>query len=462
MTVPMFPCQQEAVTRLVNGEPTYLAMDMGLGKSRTFIEAVKRRGARRVLILCPTSARLVWRREINRWDPGASVVFAEREGQLSVDVRYVIVTHGMFSQRNGNVIGAFAFCRPFNMTAIDEAHAFNAADSLRVKALKRVKEKLGYIVPLSGTPIRNHAGDIFNLLLLCYPEGLKTTSGAIMHRFAFEDVFCRVTNKIFSNHHVRVIEGSKNLGLLKTRLAPFMVRVKKEEVLKDLPPIIWDQVAVALDATLMPPPETEKFDHLIRHILAEGGPEANLDVAAEALRVMGNSTALMTMRRMLGLAKLRASVEYLIDMLDSLPPSRKILVFGIHTDVIAALKNQLGEYSPAVITGATSPKDREREVDKFLTYDGCRVFLGNIQAAGTALTLVGPTCRCSDVVFVESSWTPMDNAQAACRVHRIGQRDGVVVRMLTADNTVEELIHNILLRKSHEFSTLFDERGEVQ
>ena len=48
---------------------------------------------------------------------------------------------------------------------------------------------------------------------------------------------------------IRVIEGSKNLDMLKTMIAPFMLRVRKEDVFKDLPPIIWDSVPVPLDAT---------------------------------------------------------------------------------------------------------------------------------------------------------------------------------------------------------------------
>ena len=456
MSQPLFPCQEKAIARLVNGEPVYLAFDMGLGKSRTFIEAVKQRAAARVLILCPASARLVWKREIARWDPGASMSLVDRPEQLSTRARYTIVTHGMFSQRNGNVIGAFSFCPPFEMTAIDEAHAFNAPDSLRVKALKRLPVKFGYIVPLSGTPIRNHAGDIFNMLQLCYPQGLKTSNGGTLHRLAFEDQFCRVVNKIFNNHHVRVIEGSKNLAALKARIAPFMVRVRKSDVLKDLPPILWDHVAVEMSADIsIDPAVLQNLGRTLLDVSIAG-------VEAELLSTLSKEAHIMKLRRLLGLAKLRGACDYIVDMLDNLPEDRKLLVFAVHTDVIKALKDHLGEYNPAVIVGATSPAGRELEVLKFLNDDYCRVFVGNIAAAGTALTLVGPDCRCSDVVFVESSWTSADNAQAACRIHRIGQHDGVVARMLTTDHPVDELIHRILVRKAREFSQLFDQKGELQ
>ena len=69
--IPMFPHQQAGALRLASKVPTYLGFDMGIGKSRTFIEAVKLRGAKRNLIICPASAVLVWKREIALWDVGA-------------------------------------------------------------------------------------------------------------------------------------------------------------------------------------------------------------------------------------------------------------------------------------------------------------------------------------------------------------------------------------------------------
>jgi SWI/SNF-related matrix-associated actin-dependent regulator of chromatin subfamily A-like protein 1 len=209
----------------------------------------------------------------------------------------------------------------------------------------------------------------------------------------------------------------------------------------------------------MPGPEADQLEKIINSILAREGSTAGLDVLTEALRVMGDNVVLATLRRMLGVAKLRGATEYIIDMLDNLPEHRKVLVFAHHAHVIGALTRHLGEYSPAVLVGATSAKDREIAVDKFLNERHCRVFIGNIQAAGTAITLVGPKCSCSDVVFVESSWTPMDNAQAACRVHRIGQKDGVVVRMLSAAGTVDDLVNSLLVRKAREFTQLFDTEG---
>jgi SNF2 family DNA or RNA helicase len=459
----MFPHQQQAAIRIAGGQPTYLGFDMGIGKTRCFIEAVRLRQARRVLVLCPASALLVWKREIALWHSDACFVIVRNVADLNKPANYYIVSHGLMSQKPGPIPEALATGMAFEMTAVDEAHAYNAADTNRVKALRRMAVRLGYIIPLSGTPMRNHAGDLYTLLAICWPQGLASKNGGPMPRHIYEEQFCRVVHKTFGGSRmIRVIEGSKNLDQLKAMIAPFMMRVRKDQVFKDLPAILWDQVPVPLDTNLMPGPEAEQLEKIINGILAREGPTASLDVLTEALRVMGNNTVLATLRRMLGAAKLRGATEYIIDMLDNLPEDRKVLVFAHHAHVIGALARHLGEYSPAVLTGTTSPKDREIAVDKFLNERQCRVFIGNIQAAGAAITLVGPKCKCSDVVFVESSWTPMDNAQAACRVHRIGQQDGVVVRMLSAAGTVDDLVNALLVRKAREFTVLFDAEGAAE
>jgi SNF2 family DNA or RNA helicase len=119
------------------------------------------------------------------------------------------------------------------------------------------------------------------------------------------------------------------------------------------------------------------------------------------------------------------------------------LVFAHHKEVINSLFTGLGDWSPVQITGASSPAERTHAIDRFLgnTKPSSRMMIGNIQAAGTGLTLVGPNCDCSDVIFVEASYAVGDNVQAAARVHRIGQRNAVVARFLTAQGTIDDRIH---------------------
>ena len=134
----MFPHQIAGAMRIADRQPTYLGYDMGIGKTRTFIEAVKLRKAKRVLVICPASAVLVWKREIGLWDiVGPPPVVVRGPGDLNKPATYYIVSHGLMSQRDGVIPLALWTGALFEMTAIDEAHAFNAADTNRVKALRR-------------------------------------------------------------------------------------------------------------------------------------------------------------------------------------------------------------------------------------------------------------------------------------------------------------------------------------
>jgi SWI/SNF-related matrix-associated actin-dependent regulator 1 of chromatin subfamily A len=242
---------------------------------------------------------------------------------------------------------------------------------------------------------------------------------------------------------VRVIEGSKNIASLRSKLEDFMLRVRKEMVLKDLPPIRFDVVPIGVNtqgANLTLPAITGMNDNKVLAYL-----RGNL-----------GDEHLMRIRRHLGLLKATPSIEFINDFMENLPEGRKILVFAHHKEVIEKLVAGLANWSPVKIDGASTSAMRTQAVNTFLANPSCRMFIGNIQAAGTGLTLVGPQCLCSDVFFVEASYAVGDNVQAAARVHRIGQKAAVVARFLTAHGTIDDRIQDILARKAGDFAKLFN------
>jgi SWI/SNF-related matrix-associated actin-dependent regulator 1 of chromatin subfamily A len=161
----------------------------------------------------------------------------------------------------------------------------------------------------------------------------------------------------------------------------------------------------------------------------------------------------MKMRHEIGLAKVPEAVQVIAETLDNC--YRKVLVFAHHQDVVAGLVHGLAAYTPVSITGATGTGERMRAIDAFLNNPACRVFVGNITAAGTTITLIGPGMECSDVFFVESDFSPGNNVQAASRVHRIGQHDAVQVWFVTAHGTYDDRIQEIIARKARDFQQLF-------
>jgi SNF2 family DNA or RNA helicase len=138
--------------------------------------------------------------------------------------------------------------------------------------------------------------------------------------------------------------------------------------------------------------------------------------------------------------KLPDAVKYIKDCLEH---TDKVVVFAHHTHIIDGLMDALKEFNPVKVTGSVKNEDRQTAVDTFQADKKCRVFVGNIKAAGVGLTLTAA----SHVVFVEASWSPADIQQAADRCHRIGQKDNVTVDLLTISGSIDALVLNSVLTK---------------
>jgi SWI/SNF-related matrix-associated actin-dependent regulator 1 of chromatin subfamily A len=293
---------------------------------------------------------------------------------------------------------------------------------------------------MSGTPMPNHAGELHAILYALFPDVIRKTDGRVMKQIDFEDAYCIVENRWFTRARpTRVVTGSKNLEDLRARLGPHVVRRKKKDVLKELPDMTFDTYPVPVDDVSLVWVEPDDWHDLTDDEKLE--------------RIQASEEHIMRKRHQLGVAKLNGSIEAIVDALEG--SNRKVLVFAHHADVIDGLVRGLGDYNPVKIDGGTKLKDREDAVDLFLNNPTTRVFIGNTLAAGTSITLIGPKNECSDVFFVEADWSPGNNIQAASRVHRIGQKDAVQVWFLTADGTLDDVIQDILARKTRDFQLLF-------
>lgn len=442
MTLTLFPYQRETVDAAVarGDEPLYVAHEMGLGKTPIAIEVMKRRGAKRVGVFCPPVAKLTWEKELARWWPEARVVTVEKPADvIKMLVRETSVFIIPYSLLSTSKSGGYDYTEalrklaPFDMSVLDEAHYLKNGGAIRTKAvLKTLRPMLGWCLPMSGTPAPNHQGELFPILHAIYPKAIEGAFGKPMKQYEFENTYCRIVNKWFNGRQVRTIEGSQNIDVLRGKLMGFMVRKTKKQALPELPDMMFDTYPI--DAPGAPPWGVDWRD------MTDDEIEAAFQHVA-------------TLRRQLGEAKVEGAAEVIREYLDGC--RRKVVVFAHHTDVIDALIVGLLEYQPVVIDGRVSKAAREQAVGDFLNNPKCRVFIGQTQAAGTSITLVGPNNDVSDVFFVEADYSPGNNVQAASRIHRIGQKNAVQVWFLTAHGTYDDRIQEINARKAQDFKDLF-------
>jgi SWI/SNF-related matrix-associated actin-dependent regulator 1 of chromatin subfamily A len=182
----------------------------------------------------------------------------------------------------------------------------------------------------------------------------------------------------------------------------------------------------------------------------QGAGGADRDALVEgSLRT--DSIALARLRRLTGIAKAKATADLVRHELVC-GALEKVVVFAHHSEVLRTLASALARFGVVTVDGGTSPSRRQTAIDRFQIDPATRVFLGQITAASTAITLTAA----SHVVFAEASWVPGDNLQAAKRCHRIGQTRPVLARFISLAGSLDEAITEVLRRKTRLLAQLID------
>lgn len=413
MARELYPYQRIGADWLASKKHALLADQMGLGKTVQAIMAAKQVGARRIAVVCPASVVANWRREFGRWWP-------ERVGDLGIGSYDRLVRHGHLYDTLDLVIA-------------DEAHYLKNRDAKRTKAIygkDGLASRAERVWLLSGTPAPNNPAELWTHLHSLAPGLITGSNGKPASYWGFVNRYCKTVDKGFGPQ----IVGGKNLDELKALMAPFILRRTKDEVLADLPPIRFDTLPI--DGVL--PSETAHDEMLV---------ESALETGVEGLAKVAMHVA--TLRRATGMAKLKGVIDWIDNFLDS---GEKLVVFAHHRDVIREIDDNIrARPHVALVTGDT--RDRQAEVDRFQNDPHCRLFIGQIQAAGTGITLTAA----STVLMVEQSWVPAENAQAAMRIHRIGQKNACVVYNAVLAGSIDERIGDALTRKMNDLVQLFGE-----
>lgn len=422
----LFPYQETGVQWLAKVGRGLLADEPGLGKTAQAIAAAAAAGAKKRLVLCPASVVENWRREIKRFD------WKGHDEHL-----WRVESYDMARGRNFEFLMAIGY----DLVICDEAHYLKTRDTKRTQAVFGKKcdgvgglvEKAKHVFLLTGTPMPGHPAELWPMLRAVMPDaikGLKTGKPVAYWPFAMR--YCKMERNYLGHD---TIVGGKNLPELRERMKPFVLRRKKSDVLSELPPIRFDVL-----------PLTGKIDMKGLEAEYEMIAKALEDGGIEALKAIAPHVA--TLRRLTGVAKVAPVIEWVKDQLDG--GMGKIVLFAQHREVVEALTMRVWPMA-ARVWGDTPAKDRQAEVDRFQNDPAVKVFVGQIQAAGTGITLTAA----SDLVFVESDWVPANNEQAAMRIHRIGQKNACTVRFATIAGSIDEQIQRACARKLEDIRALF-------
>jgi SNF2 family DNA or RNA helicase len=235
---------------------------------------------------------------------------------------------------------------------------------------------------------------------------------------------------------IRTPNGSKNTAELRARIAPYVSRVRLPDVV-DLPPLRVAEYALAVTATTELTMALQELPpSLLEEIQAADGDEL--------LALLRRHTqALATLRRLIGIAKVPAAVEYLTDRLAG--GVDRLVVFFHHRTVSDLLQAQLQQagISVGVIRGDTPANIRTALIDSFDAGD-LSVLALQLQAGSLGLNL-----QCAaHAAFLEIDWTAATNEQAIARLYRAGQTRSVTVDFLLIPDSLDEHVISTARRKA--------------
>lgn len=401
----LLPFQETAIQWALSRDKSYLALDPGLGKTIIAASIARALPNIHVYYICPPFLVKNTQYEFDKWAPGT---------KLTIIPDSKLHTFHYAPEQDDEIL------------FLDEAHRVKSDSARRTKAFFKLAEFFTKIVYLSGTPVPNRPMELFTILKHSAPETIQG-----MDKFDYGMRYCAgFQRRIGTGQRVWDFTGASNVPELATKVKKnFMLRMRKEDVLKELPPKTEEVVIIGEDLT----PALTQMDKQILKIL----PAKDLIKGA----FFSEDLHISTYRKELGLLKAEASIKYIKYLLTE--TEENILVFAHHKAVIEKLKEEMAEYDPVVISGETKIGDRNDLVQTFQNQKEHRLFIGNILAAGVGFTLT----KATRVIFVEFSWVPGDNIQASDRAHRIGQKNNVLVQYLVYKNSIDRTVIEAILNK---------------
>lgn len=377
------------------------------------------------LLVMPTSLLYNWKNEFASFAPSLRVLVysGKREGLTAQFTDYdVILTSYGIMRIDVDILKKFEF----HYLIIDESQFVKNPHSKTYKALLELNAQ--FRMALTGTPVENSLRDLWAQLNFLNRDFLGSFE-TFQERFVYP---------------VERDNDEEREKSLKQLIHPFILRRRKDEVLRELPDlteqVYWCEMTEEQENAY------ERYKSGIRNNLLDVFEE---DFSMNKMRIL---EALLRMRQMANHPKLlekdflggSGKFDEVIRSIENLlSEGHKALLFSSFTGYLDLFASYFDEqqYSYSMITGKT--KNREEQVNKFQKDENTRLFLISLKAGGTGLNLTA-----ADYVFIlDPWWNPAAENQALSRAHRIGQKNKVFVYRFITRKSIEEKIFGLQKRK---------------
>lgn len=441
-----YPFQKAGIEFANKRNNILLADEMGLGKSIEVAGVINLQDiAIDILIVCPASLKLNWKRELEKWLVSSHYKIVVVNGEWeTADI--TIIAYSMLTKYSKEI-----HSKEWNLLVLDEAQY------IKEKKAKRTQEIIGHwnketrtYIPeriqakkkmlLSGTPIVNKPVELWTLANYLDPQNFNDF-------MQYAKRYCNAAK----NRWGWDFSGASHLDELQEKLrASIMIRRLKKDVLKELPEKIKTLVIESpnkKDKKVMEQLEIEN-DLANENGVDFSSPESFSSSIQKLKSSMIAFSEISKVRHQTALLKLPYLIEYLKDVLEN---TEKLVVFGHHHDVLNGIFEEFKDVA-VLLTGETPQEERLNLVDRFQTDPNVKLFVGSTLASGVGFTLTAS----NTVVIAELGWTPAEIEQAIDRCHRIGQTETVWAYYFVFENSLDCNIAKMLIAKQENIEKILN------
>jgi len=395
---------------------------------QTIIAALEA-GVEKILIICPSSVKINWKRELKmfgetdisivdsaRWKPAKWTI-------INYDIlkNFHTITPKTIAERDAiEYYNREIWNENYGLIVADEGHKLKDHKSNRGAIVGELSKNPATkrVWLLTGTPVANRPKDFYNLLKLIkspladnYPFYVRRyCDGKMLHRSMGSGDNKWVKKTLIANGH-------SNLDELALRSKNYVMRRLKKDVL-DMPDKIVTPVHHELTKA-----QWDEYNYLW---------EDYLEMRKKAKKKGGapskNLVEVILLRKFIAMTAIKQTIEMVEDAIDE---GQKVVIFTTFNEEQAELAEYFGKKC-VTHNGSMSAADKQKSVDKFQNNKTTKVFIGNIISAGVGITLTEGTV----VVFNSFDWVPGNNEQAEDRTYRIGQKFTVNVYYQLFDDTI--------------------------
>lgn len=439
LRVEPYEYQREGICFGLEHKRIIIGDEPGLGKTLQSIGIVDTANAYPCLVICPSSLKINWQREFEKFTDKSALVLDNNVRTtwgylLSMGVHQVAIVNYESLRKFfvWDIRGGKQFrlkdvvfnpqIQAFKSIIIDESHRVKDPSAQQTIFTKGLSVGKDWCILLSGTPVVNRPEDLIAQL------SIMNRLGEFGGRAKFIADYCTDPKDKTAEPAVPLSELSRQL------YDTCMIRREKAKVLPQLP----DKTRVDLYVDI----SNDKEYNLAAEDLAAYLQEYTECTDWEIRRKMRMEALVkfMTLRSLATRGKIAQAVDFIRTFLDS---GKKLIVFCSLHEIVDELQKVFPR--AVTVTGRDSAVNKQASVDAFQNNPNVQLIICSIKAAGVGLTLTAS----SSVAFIELPWTFCDCAQCEDRAHRIGQKSNVTCYYLLAKGTIDGVIYRLIQDKKN-------------